>query len=71
MRDSKGLVFDFIVVWPSVAVQIKRWHDRNKSAWWVFISLVPIIGGIWAIIETVFLKGTQGKNRFGSPYQEQ
>lgn len=47
------------------AVLAKRWHDRNKSAWWAFIHLVPVIGVIWTFVECGFFKGTTGKNRFG------
>jgi len=52
-------------------VQIKRWHDRDKSGWWVLINLVPCIGGLWALIECGFLRGTTGENRFGpDPLQQ-
>ena len=47
------------------AVLAKRWHDRNKSAWWAFIPLVPVIGVLWTFVECGFFKGTTGKNRFG------
>ena len=60
-----SLVASFAVVWISFALQVKRWHDRDKSGWWVLISMVPIIGPIWALIEAGFLPGTQGANRFG------
>ena len=53
------------VIWVGLAIQIKRGHDRNKSGWWVLIALVPVIGGIWALVETGFLRGTDGPNRFG------
>jgi len=49
-----------------LAISIKRWHDRDKSGWWIFISLVPIIGGIWAFVETGFLAGTPGPNQYGA-----
>lgn len=55
------------LVWISLAIQVKRWHDRDKAGWWVLISFVPIIGPIWALIENGFLPGTEGDNRFGSP----
>jgi uncharacterized membrane protein YhaH (DUF805 family) len=58
-------VFYLLIIWPSLAVSIKRWHDRNKSGWWVLIGLVPIIGGLWALIETGFLPGTIGPNEYG------
>ena len=53
-----------ILLWPGIAVQIKRWHDRNKSGYWVFINFIPFIGAIWVTIELGFLPGTKGKNRF-------
>lgn len=63
-RAAEGLV-NLLVVWPAVAVSVKRWHDRDKSGWWVLISLVPVIGWLWALVETGFLRGTPGPNRFG------
>lgn len=51
--------------WIGLAVNVKRWHDRDKSGWWVLINLVPVIGGLWSLIETGFLPGTRGSNRFG------
>lgn len=59
------LVWQLVLIYPSICVQGKRWHDRNKSAWWVLINLIPIIGGLWSLIECGFLKGTEGYNRFG------
>ncbi len=58
------------IFWPSIAVQAKRWHDRNKSAWWVTIGLIPVIGPIWAFIENGFMPGDSGENRFGSAPME-
>ena len=58
-------LFGVISTWISLAIQIKRWHDRNKSGWWVFIELIPFIGAIWAFVELGCLKGTYGRNRFG------
>ena len=52
-------------IWPGLAVQVKRWHDRGKSGWWVLIMFVPLIGGIWALVELGFLRGTSGPNQYG------
>jgi uncharacterized membrane protein YhaH (DUF805 family) len=59
------LVSLIILTWSNLAVHIKRWHDRDKSGWWVLIGLVPIIGGLWTLIECGFLPGKAGGNRFG------
>jgi len=53
------------VFWVSLALQIKRWHDRDKPAWWIFIGLIPIAGPVWALIELGFLRGTPSENRYG------
>jgi len=58
--------FYVMVVWISLAIAVKRWHDRDKSGWWVCIGFIPFIGPIWAFIETGFLEGTDGPNQFGS-----
>ncbi len=61
-------VFFFIAIvpaWCICALDIKRWHDRDKSGWWMFIIFFPIIGQIWALIELGFLPGTEGKNTYG------
>ena len=55
------------IIWMSLAVQVKRWHDRNKSGWWVLITLIPIIGSLWALIENGFLAGDDSQNDFGAP----
>jgi len=52
------------VVWISICVNAKRWHDRDKSGWWTLIGLIPF-GGIWVLIECGCLEGTQGPNQFG------
>ncbi len=60
-------IFGLIAIIPAIMVYIKRFHDRDKSGWWVLIMLIPIIGPLWLLIELGFLKGTPGPNRFGPP----
>jgi uncharacterized membrane protein YhaH (DUF805 family) len=64
-----GSLLQFIValaiLYPSVAIAAKRFHDRDKSGWWILIVLIPFIGLIWYIVELGFLPGTPGPNRFG------
>lgn len=52
--------------WIGLAISVKRWHDRNKSGWWVLIGLVPYIGGLWQLVECGFLEGTYGSNDYGA-----
>jgi len=60
-----GPIAGLVMLWPSLAGQAKRWHDRDKSAWWILIVLIPVVGWIWAFVEVGCLRGTTGANRFG------
>lgn len=51
--------------WSHLAIQVKRWHDRDKSGAMVLINLIPYIGGIWTFIECGCLRGSVGHNRYG------
>ncbi len=35
---------------PGLAVAVRRLHDLNKSGWYYFIALIPIIGGIILLV---------------------
>ncbi len=59
------LIVMVVSIYVGLAVYTKRWHDRDKSGWWSLIMLVPIIGGIWLLVECGILPGTKGANRFG------
>jgi uncharacterized membrane protein YhaH (DUF805 family) len=65
-----GMVILAVVVvvatWISLAIGVKRWHDRNKTGWWMLINFVPVIGPFWYLIECGFLKGTSGPNIYGA-----
>lgn len=52
-------------IYFAIALYAKRWHDRDKSGWWTLIGLVPVIGGIWLLVELGFLEGTRGANQYG------
>jgi uncharacterized membrane protein YhaH (DUF805 family) len=60
-----SLSLPIIGVWSALATQVKRWHDRDKSWFWLFISFVPFIGGLWMFVELGCLDGDSGDNRFG------
>ncbi|MGA8277894.1 MAG: DUF805 domain-containing protein [Rhodanobacteraceae bacterium] len=59
-------VLSLAFLWPALAIQAKRWHDVDKSAWWILIALVPVVGGLIALVFNGFIAGTPGANRFGA-----
>lgn len=48
----------------TIILQIKRWHDRDRSGLWIFINFIPLIGPLWAFVELGFIKGSEGLNRY-------
>ena len=52
------------LLWPSIALGIKRAHDRDHSGWYLLLMLIPFVN-LWVIIELGCLAGTPGANRFG------
>lgn len=53
-----------LAMWlPSIAVGVRRFHDMDRTGWWLLL----IISGIGAFIVTVWFmfRGTPGPNRFG------
>jgi uncharacterized membrane protein YhaH (DUF805 family) len=49
---------------PSLASLIRRLHDTNRSGWWFFISMVPLVGPLILFAMTV-TDSNPGENRFG------
>lgn len=37
------MIFSLAAIWPSIAVLVKRMHDRGKSGWLVFCVIVPAL----------------------------
>jgi uncharacterized membrane protein YhaH (DUF805 family) len=56
-----------VMIWTTLAMQVKRRHDRDKGWAWLFVGFIPIIGPIWVLVETCWLDGTAGYNRFDDP----
>jgi uncharacterized membrane protein YhaH (DUF805 family) len=63
--SSSEVIVNLLLVWPAIAISAKRWQDRDRAPWWVLVSLVPIVGWLWALVDNGFVRGTPGPNRFG------
>lgn len=57
-------IFLLGIIVPAIAVQVRRFHDQDKSGWFVLIGLIPIVGGLIVLV-FMCLEGTRGSNRFG------
>lgn len=60
-----SIIYSFSVLLPTLAVYVRRLHDTGRSAWWLLISLIPVIGGIWLLVLLV-QDGEYNSNPYGS-----
>jgi uncharacterized membrane protein YhaH (DUF805 family) len=65
--DRLSTLFGFVglvCLWPMLAIQTKRWHDRAKSGWWFLLNVIPVVGPIWTTIELGFLGPVNEGNKY-------
>ena len=53
-----------LLIWPSIAVALKRAHDRNREWWFLLLGLIPFVN-LWVSAELGFMRGVEGENKFG------
>ncbi len=68
-----GWILRLVLLLPSLAVQVRRLHDMERSAWWLLLLVPPItIIGVFVLMIMSIFPGTPGYNRYGpSPRQPQ
>ena len=59
------LILTFGLIIPAIAAGVRRFHDKNKSGWWILISFIPFVGSIIVLVLLID-KGTEGSNKFGN-----
>lgn len=57
-------IFGLGIIVPSIAVQVRRFHDQDKSGWFVLLGFIPFIGGLIVFV-FMLLEGTDGPNQYG------
>lgn len=57
-------IFGLAILLPSICVGGRRLHDTGRSAWWLLLVLIPLVGFLvllWWFIQ----KGSDGANEYG------
>lgn len=49
---------------PALAVQVRRFHDQDRTGWLCLLNFIPYVGGLIVLV-FMLLPGTKGENRFG------
>lgn len=61
------VVVDLATTAAFLIVSVKRYHDRDKPAWWLLILCLPGLGTLIFLLECGFIAGTPGRNRYDLP----
>ena len=57
-------IYGLAVLIPTLAVTVRRLHDIDRTGWWIFINLIPLIGTIVLLVFEL-TPGTPGSNSYG------
>lgn len=64
-----GVITSLALFLPGLSLWIRRLHDTDRSGWWVWILLIPIIGLIITLV-FVLLPSKMGPTRWNGRIQE-
>jgi uncharacterized membrane protein YhaH (DUF805 family) len=45
-----GIIVSLALLLPGLAVTLRRLHDTDRTGWWIWIALIPIVGVIVLIV---------------------
>ncbi|MCF8150541.1 MAG: DUF805 domain-containing protein [Burkholderiaceae bacterium] len=64
ISETLSGLFSLGVLLPSLAVGARRLHDTDRSAWFLLVWLIPLIG--WIIMIVWAIQEAKEPNRFSS-----
>ena len=65
ISDWVLFIFTIFLVWPLLVAHVKRLHDIDRSAMYIFRYFFVPGTDIRGLVGGWFSKGTEGSNRFG------
>jgi uncharacterized membrane protein YhaH (DUF805 family) len=65
LGESAGTVVVAVLGWVVICLAARRLHDTGRSAWWLAVFAVPVLGALWLAWMLFFKRGTEGENPFG------
>ena len=57
-------LYNLVIFIPSLAVGARRLHDTGRSAWWLLLNLLPVLGTLILLVFYV-LDGDPHDNEYG------
>ena len=59
-----GCLLYLAILIPAIAVQVRRFHDQDRTGWLCLLNFIPYVGGLIVLV-FMLLPGTRGENPFG------
>ena len=57
-------LYSFAVIFPTIALSVRRLHDISKSGWFYLFILIPLVGWIFILVWAC-TDSTPGPNQYG------
>lgn len=45
-----SLIYSLSIFIPSLSIAVRRLHDTGRTGWWLWISLIPLVGWVWILV---------------------
>jgi len=58
------VLFMLMFIVPYFSVAVRRLHDIDRSGWWLWVGLIPLLGTLILLVWNC-MRGTEGNNRYG------
>ena len=67
LGPAAGLVAAALTTLFLVSTWGRRLHDRGRSAWWLLLTAVPVVGALAVVVDCAFLGPRESARRFDAP----
>lgn len=54
-----------LLLLPSTTGSVARLHDCNRSAWWLLLLAIPLVGALVILVALLFFRGDARENDYG------
>jgi len=61
-----SIILNLVLLLPSLAVSVRRLHDKGRTGWWLLLVVVPFVGFIVLLI-WFCTAGPNEANEYGAP----
>jgi uncharacterized membrane protein YhaH (DUF805 family) len=65
LGNARVWLLNPIALWALLAAMARRLHDRDYSAWWLLVALIPVAGAVWLLWQCCS-SGARSDNRWGA-----